>query len=164
MKIDFDAIRRRIVKRWPKKLGRVRTSTVVLIVAFFALAWVQNTYRPHPEQESPVPVQPAPSGMVPAWIPQTQVYQPPRTYEPEPTTTPATTTMTTIPETTPEPTPTETPPVTSTESTPAVPWLPPWLQPQTTTARTPTPGAPTPVPPGVPGTTGAPSNGPMTPR
>lgn len=42
-------------QRTPSHLfgGRVRTSTVVLIVAFFALWWTYATYRPHPEPTRP---------------------------------------------------------------------------------------------------------------
>lgn len=101
MKFDlssqFKAIKDIAVKYWPKHLGRVRTSTVVLMVAFVALFWVQQAYRPL----TPAPA--APPGFVPdpdyTWVPRTKVA--PRTTEPTTTlTTTPTTTETTTPETT----------------------------------------------------------------
>ena len=46
--------RRRDDHGWPDYLinGRIRTSTVGLIVAFFVIAWLHNTYQPPP----PAPV------------------------------------------------------------------------------------------------------------
>jgi hypothetical protein len=90
------------VKYWPKRLGRLRTSTVVLMVAFVALFWVQQAYRP----ASPPASQVVPPGFMPdpdyTWVPRTNVA--PTT---EPTTPPTTTTTeesttseTTTPETT----------------------------------------------------------------
>ena len=35
--------------------GRIRTSTVVLIVAFLAVWWVYDTYRPQPPPKPPAP-------------------------------------------------------------------------------------------------------------
>jgi hypothetical protein len=93
---------------WPGYLinGRIRTSTVGLIVAFFAIAWVHNTYQPPP----PAPVAPetavVPPGFVPdpeyTWVPRTNVQERPTT-----TTTTTPTTATTTPTTT-EPSPTDT--------------------------------------------------------
>lgn len=100
------------VKRWPGYVfgGRMRTSTIGLIIAFFFTAWLYETYRPPPE---PPPVtQTVPPGFVPdpeyTWVPRTQVQERPRTSYP--TTTEPTTTTTTAPQlTTTEPTPTTTP-------------------------------------------------------
>ena len=89
--------RRRADHGWPGYLinGRIRTSTVGLVVALFAIAWVHNTYAPPP----PAPVVPdtavVPPGFVPdpeyTWVPRTNVQERPRTT----TTTPTTTTTTT---------------------------------------------------------------------
>ncbi|MHA0286325.1 hypothetical protein ACXYX3_07690 [Mycobacterium sp. C3-094] len=85
--------------------GKVRASTVVLLVAFIALYWVNQTYAPEPAatpQDSTGQV--VPPGFVPdpnyTWVPRTNVA--PR----ETTTTTSPTTTTT---TTPSPTPTSTP-------------------------------------------------------
>ncbi|MDO3401849.1 hypothetical protein QWI29_17540 [Mycolicibacterium neoaurum] len=96
-------------KRWPTYVfgGRMRTSTVGLIVAFFCTAWLYETYQPPPE---PPPItQTVPPGFVPdpdyTWVPRTQVYErPQRTY-------PSTTTPTTTEP--PEPTTTTTSPTTT---------------------------------------------------
>ena len=95
---------------WLKaRLGRVRVSTVVLVVAFAALFWVNQAFQPEPaEPPAPAPAV-VPPGFVPdpnyTWVPRTNVR---RTTEPEYTTT--TTTPTTSPtETTmTSPTPTTT--------------------------------------------------------
>ena len=126
-------------QRTPSHLfgGRVRTSTVVLIVAFFALWWTYATYRPHPEpprSDTPPPGQVVPPGFVPdpgyTWVPRTRVQQP------------VTTTPTPTPTTTPPP-----PPPTTTTTTPGLPCLlPPPFCPATTTPTTTQPG-PGPTPP-----------------
>ena len=85
--------------------GRVRISTVGLIVAFVALFWVYDTYSV-PLQTPPAPTnQVVPPGFVPdpeyTWVPRTNVA--PRSPEPTTTTTtttPATTTTTPSEETT----------------------------------------------------------------
>jgi hypothetical protein len=139
-------------KHWPSYMfgGRVRTSTLVLIVAFFAIWWTYNTYRPVPAP--PVVPQVVPPGYVPdpdfTWVPRTRVQQP--TYD-----TP-TTTVTTPPPSTP---PTTTPP--------PLPLIPPFVLPPpfgpgpaTPAPSTPTPPpGPVPVPapaPGLPGLPGLP--------
>ncbi|HEY2500231.1 MAG TPA: hypothetical protein VGI68_02110 [Mycobacterium sp.] len=102
--------------------GRIRTSTVVLIVAFLALWWVYDTYRPEPAPKSP-PAQVVPPGFVPdpnyTWVPRSKVQQPPATVTVTPTTsTPA-----------PPPPP---PPPTVTTTTPPPPFVlptPPCLLP-----------------------------------
>jgi hypothetical protein len=145
-------------KRWPSYLfgGRVRTSTLVLIVALFATWWTYNTYRPHP----PPPVAPqfVPPGYIPdpnyTWVPRTRVQEP--TYD-TPTYTPRYTPTTTVPTTTPPTTPptTTTPPPLF-----QLPWLPPPFGPGTSTPS-PAPPGPTPTPapapaPGFPGLPGLP--------
>lgn len=118
-------------QRTPSHLfgGRVRTSTVVLIVAFFALWWTYATYRPHPEparSDTPPSGQVVPPGFVPdpgyTWVPRTRVQQQPVTTTPTPTTTP------------PPPPPT----TTTTTTTPGLPCLlPPPFCPASTTPTTP---------------------------
>jgi hypothetical protein len=147
-------------KQWPNYMfgGRVRTSTLVLIIAFLATWWTYNTYKPQP---APPPAAPAvvPPGFVPdpnyTWVPRTRVQQP--TYDtPTPTPTPTTTVPTTTPPTTP-PTTTTPPPLIQ------LPVLPPPFGPGTTTpspAPGPAPESPTPSPspalglPGLPGLPG----------
>jgi hypothetical protein len=114
--------------------GRVRTSTVVLIVAFLAAWWVYDTYRPPPAPKAPAP-QVVPPGFVPdpnyTWVPRTRVQ--------EPTVTP---TSTTTPTTTPPPVTTTTPPP---FVLPTLPCIPPFCIPSTTPTPSPQPG-PGPVP------------------
>lgn len=123
--------------------GRIRTSTVVLIVAFLALWWVYDTYRPPPAPKPPAP-QVVPPGFVPdpnyTWVPRTRVQEPSAT----PTTTPTTTTP---------------PPAAVTTTTPpppfvlpTLPCIPPFCTPSPTPSpsQLPLPGlgpAPTPAPP-----------------
>ena len=69
----------------------MRTSTLVLIVAFLAVWWVYDTYRPEPAPKPPAP-QVVPPGFVPdpnyTWVPRSRVQQPPATdtFTPTPTT------------------------------------------------------------------------------
>jgi hypothetical protein len=83
---------------WPGYLfgGHVRTSTVVLILAFLAVWWVYDTYHTY---HTPAPTtQVVPPGFVPdpnyTWVPRSRVQQPPATITvtPTPTTAPVTTT------------------------------------------------------------------------
>ncbi len=135
---------------WPGYLlgGRVRTSTVVLIVVFLAVWWLYDTYRPAPPPSSqPVP-QVVPPGFLPdpnyTWVPRTRVQQPPPTYyTPTPTTTEPTTT-TTLPPTTTTTTTTTAPPLFQ------LPVLPPPFGPGTTTPTTALPGS-SPAPGPIPG-------------
>jgi hypothetical protein len=141
--------------------GRFRVSTIVLMVAFFALFWVQQTVQTEP----PAPEQPAPAvvppGFVPdpnyTWVPRTQVRRP---KEPDYTTTTAPTTTTTTTTTTPSPNDTTSPtsPVpTTTVVDPDGPGGP--LAPQTLTQTPPVTAPPTepPVPGTVPATPDAPT-------
>lgn len=73
--------------RWPAQLfnGRVRTSTVLLIIAFVAVWWVYDTYRPQPTP--PVAPQVVPPGFIPdpayTWVPRTRSSNPrPRSARP----------------------------------------------------------------------------------
>ncbi|AOS93266.2 hypothetical protein AN480_20270 [Mycobacterium intracellulare subsp. chimaera] len=81
--------------RWPNYVfgGRMRTSTLVLIIAFFLVWWTYDTYRPAPAPKPPAQ-QVVPPGFVPdpnyTWVPRSRVQQPPATvtYTPTPTSTP----------------------------------------------------------------------------
>ncbi|OMC44454.1 hypothetical protein A5745_05145 [Mycobacterium sp. IS-2888] len=101
--------------------GRVRTSTVVLIVAFLAVWWVYDTYRPEPPPKPAAP-QVVPPGFVPdpnyTWVPRSRVQQPTPTV----TVTPTPTTSTPAP-------PPPPPPVTTTTTPPFVLPTPPCLLP-----------------------------------
>jgi len=132
-------------RRWPNHIfgGRVRTSTVVLIVALVLAAWVYNTYRPQPASHNgPPPTQVVPPGFVPdpnyTWVLRSRVHQPqePRTTVPK--------TPTTTETTTPSPTTTTTPPPFTLPPLPCL--LPPPFCPPSTTPATPSPG-PGPTPP-----------------
>ena len=142
-------------RTWPKYLfwGRMRTSTVALILVFLTCWWLYDTYRP-PEPPAAPETSVVPPGFVPdpdyTWVPRTNVQA----------TTPTTTTATTTPTETPteSTTPTEGPP----ETTPTAP--------NATTQRpisTPSPLAPGATPQttaenrsGTPATTAAPGPGP----
>ncbi|OBE92631.1 hypothetical protein A5776_07700 [Mycolicibacterium elephantis] len=129
--------------------GRIRTSTLALIVAFVAVLWLQQTYEPEPKPEPPA-TQFVPPGFVPdpnyTWVPRTRVRQP--------TTTPPTTTTTTTPTTTPPTSSTTTPtsPTTTptTEGAPTTtvvdPDGPGPLAPQTQTVEPPPAGPQNPAP------------------
>lgn len=131
-------------KHWPGYVfgGRLRTSTLVLILAFLGVWWVYNTYSP--DKSGPanapatqyVPLQP---GMKPdpdyTWVPKSRLQQPPQ--EPEYTWTPTpTTTETTVAPTTTIPTTTTTTTTPPPFTLPTLPCLPPFCTP------TPTPSAP----------------------
>ncbi|OBF70388.1 hypothetical protein A5750_22610 [Mycobacterium sp. 852002-51613_SCH5001154] len=132
-------------RRWPQYMfgGRVRTSTLVLIVAFFVVWWVYDTYRPEPAPKPPAQ-QVVPPGFVPdpnyTWVPRSRVQQPAptATYTPTPTSTP--------------PPPPPPPPVTTTTTTPPVQLpqlpclLPPPFCPPSTSATTSPPQLPQPGP------------------
>jgi hypothetical protein len=125
--------------------GRVRTSTVVLIVAFAALWWIYDAHQ-QSAQSAPrttqVPAtQVVPPGFVPdpnyTWVPRSRLQQPPPTVT-------VTKTPTTTP-TTPIPTTTTTPPPPF--GLPPIVLPPPFGPPATTTS--PPPGQ-APAPPAAP--------------
>jgi hypothetical protein len=68
-------------RRWPSYMfgGRMRTSTVALIVAFLAVWWLYDVNRPEPAPKAPAP-QVVPPGFVPdpnyTWVPRTRVEMP----------------------------------------------------------------------------------------
>jgi hypothetical protein len=132
-------------RRWPGYVfgGRVRTSTLMLIVALVAVAWVYNSYRP-PEKP---PAQVVPPGFVPdpnyTWVQRSRVDQPPSTV----TVTPTSMTITPGPPATTTTTP-PAPPVVL----PTLPCIPPFCTPSptpTTSPQLPQPG-PGPVPQSAP--------------
>jgi len=155
---------RREGRGWPGFLfgGRVRTSTVALLIAFFATWWIFETYQPAPAPPEQVPANEiVPPGFIPdpayTWAPRTDVQQRPPTP-----TTPTTPTSAgeepaaPTPGTGTEPTATSEgplpgggvvpPPSPSEAPVPAVPPTPPL----------PTPGLPTTVPP-IPATPAPPA-------
>ncbi|WP_101948853.1 hypothetical protein [Mycobacterium sp. 3519A] len=142
------------MKSWfSARLGRMRVSTIVLVVAFVALFWVYHNFEPQPTQPQAPPTAVVPPGFVPdpnyTWVPRTNVRRP---KEPEYTTT--TTTTTTTPTTT-SPTDTTTPSPEDTSPPPLTPTttvVPGPFGPQTIT-QTPTL---TPAPP-LPGSGPAPT-------
>jgi hypothetical protein len=143
-----------VERGWPGYMfgGRVRTSTVVLIIAFAALWWVyddeRDSTRSTPRQVPATQV--VPPGFVPdpnyTWVPRTRVEEPPPTV-----------TVTQTPTTTPTPTPT----TTTTTTTPPPPFglppivLPPPFGPPVTTTPPPSPGQ-EPLPPAAPPLPGLP--------
>ena len=137
---------------WPAYLfgGRLRTSTLVLIVAFAAIWWLYETYQTAPEPPPQVPaIDVVPPGFIPdpayTWVPRTYVQRPTTTTPTTPTTTPTTSSPET-PTTTTTPSGPETP--TTTSEGPPSPGLPVPGTPETATAPPPaSPAAPGPPPP-----------------
>ena len=135
------------MRSWFKaRLGRMRVSTIVLIVAFLALFWVYHNVEPRPTEAPTTAV--VPPGFVPdpnyTWVPRTDVRRP---KEPE-TTTPTTTSPTEA-TTSPGETTSPTSPTTTVVPGPLGPQtitLTPTLTPTTptTTASGPAPTTPTP--------------------
>ncbi|MDX1883892.1 hypothetical protein [Mycolicibacterium sp. 120270] len=143
------------MKSWfTARLGQFRVSTIVLIVVFLALFWVQQNVQPQPAPPEEPAAAVVPPGFVPdpnyTWVPRTQVRRPKEPTYTTTTPTPTTTTETTTPGPDDATTsPTETPPSpTTTVIDPDGPGGP--LGPQTL-MQTPTVTAPT-TPPPVPGT------------
>jgi hypothetical protein len=138
---------------WLKlKLGKMRVSTAVLLVAFIALFWVYHNVEPTPAAtEAPAPAV-VPPGFVPdpnyTWVPRTNVR---RAKEPETTTTTTTTSPTDTTTTSPT-SPTETTPTTTVVDPDGFGPLPPTTQ----TVVTPTPVTTTPTLPGPTPTTTTP--------
>jgi hypothetical protein len=142
------------VKSWLKaRLGRMRVSTVVLIVAFVALFWVYHNFEPRPAAPEAPPTAVVPPGFVPdpnyTWVPRTNVRRPKETLTTEttpPTTTSSTETTTTSPGETTSPTsPTESTPTTTSPGETTSPT--PTLTPTTTPAAGSGPAQTTPAPP-----------------
>jgi hypothetical protein len=133
---------------WPDYMfgGRVRTSTLVLVIAFLALWWVYDDHQQSSKSNTKTTQVPAtqivPPGFVPdpnyTWVPRTRV------QEPLPIVTETPTPTTTTP---PPPTTTTTPPPPF--GLPPIVLPPPFGPPATTTAPAPGPGQ-TPAPPPVP--------------
>ena len=83
MKFTFSVLDRHDddeARRWPTYMfgGRMRTSTLALMVAFLLVWWLYDTYRPHePANSGPPPAQVVPPGFVPdpnyTWVPRSQV-------------------------------------------------------------------------------------------
>lgn len=127
-------------RRWPGYLlgGRVRTSTVALIIAFAGVWWVYDTYRE--DVTPPAAPQVVPPGFIPdpayTWVPRTRLQQPPVTVTETISPTPTTTEPTEPPTPSGEPEP---PP-------PAFPFCPPLCPPPPLTPPPPTPPAPEPAP------------------
>ena len=133
---------------WPNYMfgGHVRTSTLVLVIAFLAVWWVYDDHQQSTKSTNKTTQVPAtqvvPPGFVPdpnyTWVPRTQVQETPTTVTatPTPTTKPA-----------PTPTPTTTPPP---FGLPPIVLPPPFGPPATTPpGQAPTP-APVPAPPPPP--------------
>lgn len=143
---------------WPGYLlgGRVRTSTVVLLIAFVLTWWAYDTYKPEQPGHQVPAREVVPPGFVPdpayTWVPRTQLQtpEPPPPSTPEPTTTetttPTTTTSPSVPP--PFPPPLFPPPFPSPTSEPPAP--PPGMPgpagpaPQTVTTAVPGPAVPAP--------------------
>jgi hypothetical protein len=143
------------MKSWlSARLGRMRVSTVVLIVAFVALFWVYHNFEPRPAAPEAPTTAVVPPGFVPdpnyTWVPRTDVRRPKETLTTE-TTTPTTTTSpmdttTTSPGETTSPTsPTESTPTTTSPGETTSPT--PTSTPTTTPAPASGPALTTPAPP-----------------
>ncbi len=137
-------------RRWPTYLfgGHLRTSTAALIVAFLAVWWVHDTYRPSSTAPTQVPAtQVVPPGYVPdpnyTWVPRSRLQQPPSTVTVTVTQTPTTTPPTTTTPTTTSPTGSPPPPF-----GPLPPFVlpPPFGPPPPPPAPPPPPPAPGPMP------------------
>lgn len=135
-------------RHWPAYIlrGRVRTSSVVLIVAFLTVWWAYDTYRPAPRPAEQPATQVVPPGFVPdpnyTWVPRTRVQQPVPTNRETPTTT--TEPTTTPPPTTTAPTTTTPPPLFQ------LPVLPPPFGPGTASSTAPPESSPAPGPQPIP--------------
>lgn len=118
---------------WPNYVlrGRIRTSTLALVLAFLLVWWLYDVNQPESTSQPKGPeTQVVPPGFVPdpnyTWVPRTDV-QPRRTYTPTtPTPTPTTPTETTDTTSPTSPTPpTDTTSGSPTTTTPAPPGAPP---------------------------------------
>jgi hypothetical protein len=151
--------RRRDDHGWPGYVinGRIRTSTVALVVAFFVISWVHNTYQPAAQTPVvPESAQVVPPGFMPdpqyTWVPRTNVEQRPRITSSTPTTTTPTTTKEPSPTETTTTTPTSpTSPTSPTETTGLAPTT--FVDPDGAGPLPPTPVVSTSTPPTAPSTT-----------
>ena len=133
-------------KTWPGYIlgGRMRTSTLLLIIAFLAIGWLYETYEPKPDAPTQVPAtEVVPPGFIPdpayTWAPRTDVQR----HTPTPTTSTEVTETTTEPSSTDEtPTPSSTPGGSPTSSAPAVTTTPGSTTTSPSVAPTTTPAAP----------------------
>ncbi|MFC7672577.1 hypothetical protein ACFQWH_05820 [Mycolicibacterium sp. GCM10028919] len=142
--------RRRTDRGWPGYIinGRIRTSTAALVVSYFLVLWLYNTYQPEPPAPPAAPETAiVPPGFVPdpeyTWVPRTNVQERPRTTTPRTTTTTTPTPTTTTPTTTTSPT-TPTSPTTTGPPAPSTVVDPdgPGPLPPTTVVQTTEPGLP----------------------
>jgi hypothetical protein len=146
---NLDSLRRigeDVERGWPGYMfgGRVRTSTVVLIVAFLVFWWIYDDHRDatrsSPSQSPSAQV--VPPGFLPdpnyTWVPRSRLQAPPSTV-----------TVTETPATTPPP------PTTTTTTTTPPPLIPPIVLPPPFGPPT-TPTSPSPAP--------APAAPPLMPR
>ena len=106
MKLTLNVLEKRsddAEKSWPSYMfgGRIRTSTLLLIVVFLAVWWVYDTYRPEAAPKPPAP-QVVPPGFVPdpnyTWVPRSRVQEPTATFTPTPITTVPPSPTTTVPD------------------------------------------------------------------
>lgn len=135
-------------RTWPAYLfgGRLRTSTLALIVAFVAIWWLCETYEPPAE---PPPQVPATEVVPPGFVPDPAYTWAPRTNFQQPTTTTTTTATTPATTTTTSPSVEETPPP-ATSGEPTSPTTTPVPPPSAPATLTPAPGPPPPAsPPGA---------------
>ena len=111
---------------WPAYIlsGRLRTSTVALIVAFLLVWWIYEANQPEPAPPQAPETQVVPPGFVPdpnyTWVPRTNVWEPTETTTPTEAPTTTTPAETTSP-TSPTDTTTSGPPTTSPTPTPPAP-------------------------------------------
>lgn len=161
-------------KTWPSYVfgGRMRTSTLVLIIAFLGVGWLYETYEPGASAPQQIPAsEVVPPGFIPdpnyTWAPRTDVQrQSPTTTSTTPTTTSTTPTTPTTPtsatDTSAAPTPAEPPPSSSPMPSPPSPSAapPPPAPEPTAPAASERPAAQSPtsaVPPGGAAPTSEPS-------
>ena len=156
--------RKRDDRGWPEYMinGRIRTSTVVMIVAFIVISWVHNSYQPPPPTPAtPETAQVVPPGFMPdpdyTWVPRTKVQERPRSTTPTTTTTTESSPTELFPETTSTTTPTS--PTAAPSTTVTDPDGPGPLPPTTVTLT----ASPTTTPLPVPNRSGTPTTVPTTP-
>jgi hypothetical protein len=137
-----------VERGWPGYLfgGRVRTSTLVLVIAFLAVWWVYDEHQESAKSKlTQVPAtEVVPPGFVPdpnyTWVPRSRVQEPPTTV-----------TVTQTPTTTPTPTPTTTTAPPPPFNLPPIVLPPPFGPPVTTTSPPPGPAPAPPAAPPLPG-------------